>query len=215
MPHPIYEKLELRQIIAIIRGVGKEHMIQTVETLLEGGIDCIEITFDHSREKGIRSTLDCLEMVSGHFGHQVILGAGTVLTKEEVHLAKSCGAQYIISPNTDQAVIAATKEAGMLSMPGALTPTEVIMAYHYGADIVKLFPIDTLGVAYLKAIKSPLKHIPVSAVGGVTPENINMFLNSGALCVGVGGNLVNAKLVESGDYEKIFLQTRSFCDRIK
>jgi len=215
MPHPLYETFESRKIISIVRGIRKEHIIQTVAALLEGGIGCIEITFDHSSHNGIKNTLDCLDAVSNHFGNQVLLGAGTVLTAEEVDLARKCNARYIISPNTDKAVITATKEAGMLSMPGALTPSEVVLAYNYGADIVKIFPIDSLGVQYLRAIKSPLKHIPVSAVGGVTIDNINTFLENGATCVGIGGNLVNTKLIELGQFEKLFLQTQAFCDRIK
>jgi len=181
--------------------------------VIEGGINCIEITFDHTGDDGINNTLSCFEKVSNCFGDQVVLGAGTVLTAEEVKLAKRHNVQYIISPNTDKSVIATTKDEGMLSMPGALTPTEVVAAYHYGADIVKLFPIDTLGASYLKAIKSPLKHIPVSAVGGVTLENMNTYMENGAVCVGIGGNLVNTRLIESGEFDKIFRHARAFYER--
>ena len=103
----------------------------------------------------------------------------------------------------------------MLSMPGALTPSEITSAYEAGADIVKLYPVDILGVGYVKAVKGPLKHIPMSAVGGITPGNVREFLDSGALCVGIGGNLVNCRLTENKKFLEIQLQAKAFCDKIK
>ena len=215
MKHPLFDTFQERKLIAIIREVDRKDIVETVAALLEGGISCVEVTFDHTGSAGIQNTLDCLDAVRERFAEQVILGAGTVLSAGEVELAEKHNARFIISPNTDPTVIRATKEAGMLSMPGALTPSEITAAYGAGADIVKLYPVDILGTGYIKAVKGPLKHIPMSAVGGVTPGNVREFLDSGALCVGIGGNLVNRRLAENKKFLEMQLQAKAFCDKIK
>lgn len=214
MQHYLYEVFESKKIISIVRGVKKEQIIDTATSLLAGGINCIEVTFDHSSTDGINNTIACLDAISRHFGDKVILGAGTVLSEEEVAIAHYHNAKYIISPDTNLRVIKATKEKGMFSMPGALTPSEIVSAYENGADIVKLFPIDTLGLPYLKAVKSPLKHIPLSAVGGVTPDNVQTFLENGAMCVGIGSSLVSKALVDAGQFDKITLQAKAFSSAV-
>ncbi|MBU9737498.1 bifunctional 4-hydroxy-2-oxoglutarate aldolase/2-dehydro-3-deoxy-phosphogluconate aldolase [Diplocloster agilis] len=215
MKHPLVDTFRESKLIAIIREVDRRDIVETVAALLAGGISCVEVTFDHTGSAGIRNTLDCLDAIRERFAEQVILGAGTVLSPGEVELAEKHNARFIISPNTDPAVIRTAKEAGMLSMPGALTPSEITSAYEAGADIVKLYPIDILGVGYVKAVKGPLKHIPMSAVGGITPGNVREFLDSGALCVGIGGNLVNCRLTENKKFLEIQLQAKAFCDKIK
>lgn len=215
MKHPLFDTFQERKLIAIIREVDRKDIVETVAALLEGGISCVEVTFDHTGSTGIQNTLDCLDAVRERFAEQVILGAGTVLSAGEVELAEKHNARFIISPNTDPTVIRAAKEAGMLSMPGALTPSEITAAYGAGADIVKLYPVDILGTGYIKAVKGPLKHIPMSAVGGVTPGNVREFLDSGALCVGIGGNLVNRRLAENKKFLEMQLQAKAFCDKIK
>ncbi|WP_343247212.1 bifunctional 4-hydroxy-2-oxoglutarate aldolase/2-dehydro-3-deoxy-phosphogluconate aldolase [Diplocloster hominis] len=215
MKHPLFDTFQERKLIAIIREVDRKDIVETVAALLEGGISCVEVTFDHTGSAGIQNTLDCLDAVRERFAEQVILGAGTVLSAGEVELAEKHNARFIISPNTDPTVIRAAKEAGMLSMPGALTPSEITAAYGAGADIVKLYPVDILGTGYIKAVKGPLKHIPMSAVGGVTPGNVREFLDSGALCVGIGGNLVNRRLAENKKFLEMQLQAKAFCDKIK
>lgn len=214
MLHSLYSTFKSQKIISIIRSIKAEQIIETVSALLSGGISCVEITFDHTNSNTFRNTIDCLDIISKHFGDDIILGAGTVLSAEEVHIAFDHNAKYIISPNTNFQVIKATKEKGMLSMPGALTPTEIVSAYEYGADIIKIFPIDTLGLPYLKALNSPLKQIPLSAVGGVTPDNIKLFLDNGATCVGIGSNLVNTDLVEKQQFDKIFTLAKIYSNKI-
>ena len=121
----------------------------------------------------------------------------------------------MISPNVDEAVIRRAKELGMVAMPGALTPTEIVSAYNMGADIVKLFPAGELGLGYIKAVRGPLKHIPMSAVGGVKPENVSEYLDAGVCGFGVGGPLVLAKAVKSGDDAAIEERAKAFTDAIK
>ena len=109
----------------------------------------------------------------------------------------------MISPNVDEAVIRETKKLGKISIPGAMTPTEAAFAYKCGADIVKMFPAGVLGPAYIKAVKAPLKHIPLTAVGGISPENCVDFIKAGCVGVGCGGNLVSPKLVAEGKFDEI------------
>ena len=141
-------------------------------------------------------------------------GAGTVTSLEMVELAKEAGAQFIVSPNTNEAIIRATVEKGMVSMPGAMTVTEVLDAYSYGADFVKLFPIGKLGASYVKAICAPINHVPMLAVGGVNEKNIKEFLDAGAVGAGVGGNLVNKEWIAAGEFDKITALAREFTQNI-
>ena len=109
----------------------------------------------------------------------------------------------MISPGMDTAVIRRTKELGKISIPGALTPTEVCKAWDCGADFVKMFPAGVFGLEYLKAVRGPLRHIPMCAVGGISPENIGLFLDAGIRCFGIGGNLVSVEAVRRGDFHKL------------
>ena len=163
----------------------------------------MEVTFSLKSEEQSLDTLKSIRMIKENFGDSVAVGAGTVLTPENVARAKEAGAEYIISPNVDEAVIKATKKMGMVSIPGAVTPTEVITAYNWGADIVKLFPAASLGLPYVKALMGPIDGIPLTAVGGIDASNYRDFINIGCVGVGVGGNLANKKLIEAGDFDAI------------
>ncbi len=191
------------KVVAIVRGISSKYMVPTVEALKVGGITCVEVTFSLKSEEQSLDTLKSIRLIKEYFGDSVAVGAGTVLTPENVVRAKEAGAEYIISPNVDEAVIKATKKMDMVSIPGAVTPTEVITAYNWGADIVKLFPAASLGLPYVKALMGPIDGIPLTAVGGIDASNYRDFLNIGCVGVGVGGNLVNKKLIEAGDFEAI------------
>lgn len=199
----VLKELRRQGLIAIIRGVSEEAIVETVRAVKEGGISCVEITFDHKRPEGIGETLRKIQAVRKAFSEELQVGTGTVLTPEEADLAAEAGADYMISPNVNRAVIRHTKEIGKISIPGAFTPSEVCDAYEAGADIVKLFPAGLLGAAYMKAIGAPLSHIPMCAVGGVTPENIADFMQAGVNCFGIGGNLVSLTAVREKNFDEI------------
>ena len=192
MAQSVLERIYEEKIIAIVRGIPSGKIAALAQALAEGGVSCIEVTFDQTNPE---ETLTSLRTIKSELGDRICLGAGTVMTVEQVEQAAQAGAEYMISPNVDEAVIRATKALGKVSIPGAMTPTETAFAYQCGADIVKLFPAGLLGPAYIKAVKTPLKHIPVSAVGNITIENCADFIQAGAVGVGVGGNLVSALLV--------------------
>lgn len=211
MEQEILKKIREEKLIAIIRGVRSSDIIETVNALYDGGIKNVEITFDHECRNGIEETLLKIRTVKQVFGNAVNVGAGTVLSARDVHLAAEAGAEYMISPDTNPAVIRKTKELGKVSIPGALTPSEICMAFDSGADIVKLFPAGIFGTEYVKAIRAPLPHIPICIVGDVTPESIQEFRNIGIDCFGVGGNLVSEKLVENRKFEQIRETARKYC----
>lgn len=210
----LLEKIYQGKIIAIVRGVPCALMLDTARALLKGGIHMMEVTFNQASEEGIRETADSIRLLAKELPDEILLGAGTVMTPEQVDLAKECGARYIISPNVDVDVIRRTKELGMVSIPGAFTPSEIAVAYKAGADIVKLFPAGLMGTAYIKAIMGPLSHIPVSAVGGVDDKNIAAFFKAGVCSVGIGGSLVDRKAIAAGNFEAITQTAQKLTDAI-
>lgn len=212
MAQSVLDRIFEEKIIAIVRGVPSDQIADLARALVEGGVSCIEVTFDQTAPE---DTLTSLRATKSELGEAVCLGAGTVMTVEQVELAAQAGAEYMISPNVDEAVIRATKALGKVSIPGAMTPTETAFAYQCGADIVKLFPAGLLGPAYIKAVKAPLKHIPVSAVGNITIENCADFIQAGAVGVGVGGNLVSALLVKEGCFSQITATARAYREKLK
>ena len=207
------EAIQEEEIIAIVRGLSRQDALCAVQAVLDGGITLAEIPFDQT--KSPRETAETIRMLCERFAGRVHIGAGTVMTMEQLCAAREAGAEFIISPNTDVKIIQQTKQMGLVSMPGALTATEVALCRQAGADIVKIFPADSVGPAYLKALQGPLPHIPLSAVGGVTLDNICQFLQSGACCVGIGGNIIDQEAVRAGDFDKIRRLAQEYRARVR
>ena len=130
-----------------------------------------------------------IKTLRGELPSDVLVGAGTVTTLEQLDLAVDAGAEVIISPATDELIIRATVDRGLPMIPGALTSTEILRAHELGATVVKLFPVGPLGAGYVRAIKGPLRDIPVMCNGGINPENARSFLDAGAVAVGIGAEL--------------------------
>ena len=210
----VLSRIQESKLIAILRGVPMDRVDGVVGALVRGGVRVLEFTFDHDQPDCVAANAAKIRHTVEKFGDQVLVGCGTALTVEEVEAAHDAGACLVISPNVDMAVIRRAKQLDMVSMPGALTPTEVVAAYDMGADIVKLFPAGELGLSYIKAVRGPLKHIPMSAVGGVKPENVKDFLDAGVCGFGVGGQLVLSKAVKSGDDAAIEARAKEFTDAI-
>ena len=156
------------KVITICRRVYGEDLLKLADALYAGGIKMIEVTFDQADPDCIEKTGECIRALCDRFGDKMMFGAGTVLNAEQVEAAAKAGARYIISPNVDADVIAKTKELGLVSMPGAMTPSEILTAHKLGADIVKLFPAGYLGFGYIKDILGPISHVKLCATGGVT-----------------------------------------------
>lgn len=204
------ERIKAEKLIVIVRGVPKEQIVSLGRAMLEGGIRCMEVTLDQRSDDGNRNTLESIRMLNEQFGDRLHVGVGTVMTAQQVRDAAAAGAHYMISPNVNHAVIEETLRCGLVSMPGALTPTEIADAYEHGADFVKVFPISELGAGYLKAVSAPLSHIPLLAVGGVRPETIPEYARAGARGFGVGGNLVNKEWIRTGRFDLLAAEARRY-----
>ena len=204
------EIINENKVIAIMRGVAKEKAADAARALNEGGIKLVEVTFNQSSPTCIEDTADSIKSIIAEMGDKMCVGAGTVMTVEQVRAAVDAGAKYIISPNTDREVIEETKKLGAISLPGAFTPSEAVSAYKMGADYVKLFPAGLLGIPYIKAIKAPISHIPLMAVGGVSADNLGDFLATGINGVGVGSSLVDLKLINAGKWDELTELAKKF-----
>ena len=200
MRESVIKAIEENKIIAIVRGANVEQAVNSARAVFEGGIKFIEVTFNQKDPKTFQDTVNAIKQIKIHCPNMHV-GAGTVLNVEQVELANSAGAEYIISPDTDKDVIERTKKLGLISIPGAYTASEAKKANNYGADFVKLFPCTD--PQYLKALKAPLSHINFLAVGGVSAKNAAEFIKAGAIGVGIGGSLVKKEWITSGEYDKI------------
>ena len=203
MKSKVIKSIEENKIIVIVRGVDKENLIPLAEAMYEGGIRLLEITYSATGAVSDEETAANIRMLSDHFENRMFIGAGTVLSTKQVKLTRDAGGKFIISPDTCKEVIELTSQLGLVSMPGALTPTEIQAAHRFGADFVKLFPVTSLGTEYVKAVKAPLSHIKLLAVGGINENNMTDYLKAGVSGFGIGSNIVNKKLVASRDYGKI------------
>ena len=194
------ERLKETKLMVLARGIEKDVLVKAVGAIADAGVTVFESTFDHRREDCIAENAEKIAALVAAYGERMSIGAGTVLTIDEVRAAHEAGA---VSPDTDPDVIAETKRLGMASIPGAMTPSEIKRAYALGADIVKLFPADDLGYHYIQNLKGPLPHIPMMATGGVNPETIPEFLSRGMVAVGTGITIFRPDLIAAEDYEGI------------
>lgn len=208
------ETIEKSKIIAIVRGLDGETLEKTAEALYEGGIRLMEITFDQTGKIPDEKTASNIRTLSNTFRDRMHIGAGTVMSAKQVILAADAGAEYMISPDVSEEVIRKTKELGLVSIPGALTPTEIVTAYRYGADYVKLFPAGDLGLSYVKSVKAPLAHIPMMAVGGINTANLRDFLNAGLAGVGISSGIVNKELIRNHDFAGLAKLAKEFTKQI-
>lgn len=215
MRETVISTVEKEKVIVIVRGVSKEKLIPLAEAMYYGGIRLLEITYDATGKTSDEETAENIAMLAKAFEGRMLIGAGTVLKESQVELTAKAGGKFIISPDTNKAVIEKTRELGLVSMPGALTPTEIADAHRYGADFVKLFPISTFGTEYVKAVKAPLSHIKLLAVGGVDENNIADYAKAGACGFGIGSNIVNKKFIEEGAFDEITELARTFLAAIK
>ncbi len=204
------EWIKARKIIAIARGLEPEHMVRLARALYDGGIDLIEVTFSQSRPDTWEATASAIRAIGRELAGKALPGAGTVMTDRQLVMAAEAGARYIITPNTDAALIRRVKELGLLAFPGAMTPSEITAAYRAGADAVKVFPAGELGPQYIKALRAPLSQIPLMAVGGVNERNAADFLAAGCMGVGVGGNLVRKDLIAAGEWDGLTRIARDY-----
>lgn len=208
------EQIEKNKVIVIVRGVEKEKLIPMCQAIYDGGLCLIECTYDASGKISDEEIAGNIKMLADYFDGKMIVGAGTVLTEKQVELTKKAGGKFIISPDTNPDIIKKTKEEELVSIPGALTPSEITLANRSGADFVKIFPMDMMGVKYIKDLKAPLSHVKMLAVGGVTADNMKDYLDAGASGIGIGSGVVNKKLISENNFEEIAKLARNYSKNI-
>lgn len=215
MRQTVIDTVLREKIIAIVRGADPVQAVQVARALYAGGIRLMEITYNQKDPGSWQTTADTIAAIVREFDGKMLVGAGTVTTPELVELTAKAGGRYVIAPDCNEAVIRKTLELGLVSMPGALTPTEVLEAHRLGADFVKLFPAGEFGVGYVKAIRAPISHVRMLAVGGINEHNVTDFLHAGMVGAGIGGNLANKKWIEAGEYHKITETARKLVEAVK
>ncbi len=193
----IITTLKATKIVAIIRLASAKYVFDTAIALQKGGVSAIEVTM---------GTPNALEEISKLAQQEGILpGVGSVVDAKTAVKAIQAGAQYIVTPASKKEVIDVAHAFDKPVLSGALTPREILEAYEWGADIIKLFPAATFGLPYFKAVKAPMPYIPIMPTGGVTIENAAEWIQHGAACLGVGSTLVNKPLIHRQDFAAITL----------
>lgn len=196
-------------IVAVVRFSDPEPLVEVVEALAAGGVTVAEVTFT------VPGALDVIRAAKKRLGDRVLLGAGTVLDPETARAALLAGAEFIVAPNLSLDVIRVCRRYDKLVMPGAFTPTEVVTAWEAGADIVKVFPADVVGPAFFKALRGPLPQVKLMPTGGVDLTTAPEFLKAGAVCLGVGGQLVDPKAVAAGDFARITATAKQYVEVVQ
>ena len=197
-------------VVAVVRGASADELIELVEAIREGGIDVIEVT---ANTDGV---LELLRDVSASFDRgEVLLGAGTVLDPETARSVQLAGAEFVVTPNLNEAAIDVCNRYGTPVVTGILTPTEAVRAYEAGADMCKVFPASSVGPGHISSLKGPLGQIPLVPTGGITPENAGEYIEAGATAVGVGGALVDFDAVEAGEFGRITETAERFVDAVE
>lgn len=214
MKNKVIEKVLEEKIIAIVRGIESSKLIPMAEAMYDGGIRLLEVTYSANGSVSDEETAENIRRLAKYYEGKMFIGAGTVITPKQVELTANAGGRFIISPDTNEAVIKRTCELGLVSMPGALTPTEIQTAHRFGADFVKLFPITNMGVDYVKAVKAPLSHIKLLAVGGIDENNMVEYLDAGVCGFGIGSNIVNKRLIDAGDFAAVTELAKKYTTRV-
>jgi len=197
------------KVIAVIRMSDTEKLAKVVEAVKAGGVRAIEITMTTP------SALEIIAAMAKKKAPDVLIGAGTVLDPETAVQAIHAGADFIVSPVTNPALITVCRRYDKLVAPGAFSPTEILTAWQSGADIVKVFPATSVGPKYFKDIQGPLPQVRLMPTGGVSLENARDFIASGACCVAIGTALLDKKAIDAGNWDVLTQKAQALVDSMK
>lgn len=210
MSAEIKAEIERICLVPVLRAQSEEIGHAIVEAMIVGGVTVVEVTMT------VPGAIDLLRALKRKYGNRLLLGSGTVTTAAQAAATIEAGAEFVVSPSLHPEVIAKTKELGKVSIPGALTPTEVITAWNAGGDYVKVFPCSAVGGAsYLRALLAPFPELQLIPTGGVTQQTAAEFLKAGARALGVGADLVNTKAITDGQPELVTNAARSYLEIIR
>jgi len=215
MKEQIEQLIRDSRVIAIIRGFEPDTCLHLAEAYLAGGIRAVEVTYVQTDRTLWKRTTAAIAAIRERFGKDLAVGAGTVLTLEQLTMTHEAGGAFMVAPNTNPDVVRTCAKLDMAAIPGALSPTEAVAAWEAGASFVKIFPAGNLGPGYVKALKAPLAHIPMLAVGGVTIDNAADFIKAGCVGVAVSGPLSNREMIEAGQWDKIADIARTYVERTR
>ena len=197
------------KIIVVVRQIYGEELVRLAGALAKGGIRAFELTYDQKDPDTLKIVKENIEAV--HSAHpELLMGCGTVLTVEQVENAKSAGASFIVSPGFDPVVVKATLDNGLVSVPGCMTPTEIVAADVAGADYIKLFPAGTLGIKYCKDIMAPLNHVKYLATVGITEETFRDFLRIGFAGAGISSQLIEKAYRNDDGWDELTRRAQRF-----
>ena len=205
----VLEKVKELGLLAVIRGPSPDLTLKMVEALIAGGVLGIEITYSTPNAE------DVVRRLSKQFGNSIVLGIGTLTKTEQAESAKEAGASFLVSPICEPNLVKSMVASGLLTMAGALTPTEVFQAYQLGSDVIKVFPGSSGGPAYVKALKGPFPYIPMMPTGGVNAGNIVEWFASGVVAVGAGSELCPPQLAKDGKFDEISKRASDFMQVVK
>ena len=203
------ERMRRTGVVAIMRHTEASLAIAAAEALLRGGVDVVEVTMNTAGATGM------IRQLTKELGERMLVGAGTVLSTGAVRQALDAGARFVVAPNTDPQVIALCNQLGVPVVPGALTPTEVVTAWQLGADLVKVFPVSSVGARYIRDLRGPLPEIPLVPTGGITANNVADFVKAGAVAVGAGSDLVDKGVVDRRDFAELERRARAFAEGVR
>ncbi len=196
-------------LVAVIRAPDPAGLVEAIRALADGGMAAAEVTLT------VPNALDVLREAKKALGDRLVLGVGTVLDSTAAKSAIDAGAEFLVAPTLNLEVIQICRQCDTVVMPGAFTPTEILAAWNAGADVVKVFPADVVGPAFFKAMRGPLPQIKLMPTGGVDLNTAAAFLKAGAVCLGVGGQLVDPELVKTRQFDKITALAREYVQIVR
>lgn len=197
-----------RKAVAVIRLKDSEKLKKVIEALALGGVTVAEITMT------VPNAIDLIKKISNEVSGNIIVGVGSVLNSETANAAIKAGAKYVVSPILKEDIIQTAHEYDVPVMPGCFTPTEIYNAYELGADVIKVFPADSLGVNFFKGVLAPMPFLKLMPTGGVTLTNVVDWLKAGAVAVGLGTSLLNKEAVENENYNLLTQNAKTVVDGI-
>jgi len=195
-------------IVAIVRGTSADVLGNVLTALRNGGVRAVEVTLDTP------GACSMIERLAQDYGDSMLVGAGTVLDPETARAAILAGATFVLSPTLNPKVIQMCRRYGVLAVPGAATPTEILTAWDAGASMVKVFPARVFGPSYIKDIRGPLPQVELMPVGGVGLDNVDAFIHAGAAALGVGGELVSRRLVMNQAWSELEARAAAFVQAV-
>ncbi|MTW87426.1 bifunctional 4-hydroxy-2-oxoglutarate aldolase/2-dehydro-3-deoxy-phosphogluconate aldolase [Virgibacillus dakarensis] len=202
------DRLTKSGVIAVVRKLEPTKTLHVIEALIKGGITGLEITINSE------DALHLINKAKKEFGSDAVVGAGTVLDGSSAGDAIRAGAEFVFAPTLSKETILVGNRYGKIVIPGVMTPTEMLQAYEWGAEAVKIFPASVLGPKFIKDVKGPLGHIPIVPTGGINLENVQEYISVGAIAVGVGGSLLKKQFIQDNKWEALTDLAKQFKEKV-